>query len=104
MDAAFVSIKVAAAVTSLSPKSVRQLITDGQLEAARYGTRLLIPAASLQQWIEDKTEEARLARSERNAQDALRGRYALTAMPESPAIANLRTQGKSPTRLRRAGD
>jgi excisionase family DNA binding protein len=96
LEQAFLSIKQAAAITSLSDESIRQLISRGELEAVRCGTRILIPTASLQEWIDDKTDEARQERNTVLAQQALRGRYAVTDEPMHPTLMRLRERTKKP--------
>ena len=39
----------------ISPRTVRRLLARGELPAVRIGTRLLIPAESVQDWINRQT-------------------------------------------------
>lgn len=46
-----VSVREAAAITSLSEYEIRKAVNAGELEAVRRGVRIVIPVSNLDAWI-----------------------------------------------------
>lgn len=58
---AFYSVPAIARMVGLTRESVRREILRGHLDAKKYGTKYLVTAESVHQWINDGTEAAREA-------------------------------------------